>query len=63
MQDRFSAQARVRDEFGQLHYVQVEPEYGELELYSQVILIKVHKAIMLPRKFLFRMTFSRLINY
>ena len=35
----FSAQARVRDEFGQLYYVQVEPEYGELELQSQVLLI------------------------
>lgn len=59
----FSAQARVRDEFGQLHYVQVEPEYGELELYSQVILIKVHKSHYVAKKFLFRMTFSRLINY
>ncbi|AOA59937.1 OB-fold-containig protein [Acinetobacter larvae] len=36
----FSAQARVRDEFGRLHYVQVEPEFGELELQSQVILIR-----------------------
>ena len=36
----FSAQARVRDEFGQLHYVQVEPEYGELELQAQVLLTK-----------------------
>lgn len=35
----FSAQARVRNEFGQLYYVQVEPEYGELELQSQVLLI------------------------
>ena len=35
----FSAQARVRDEFGQLYYVQVEPEYGELELQSMVLLI------------------------
>ena len=34
-----SAQARVRDEFGQLYYVQVEPEYGELELHSKVLLI------------------------
>ena len=34
-----SAQARVRDEFGQLYYIQVEPEYGELELQSQVLLI------------------------
>ncbi|WP_284087295.1 OB-fold-containig protein [Acinetobacter nosocomialis] len=46
----FSAQARVRDEFGQLHYVQVEPEYGELELYSQVILIKVHKSHYVAKK-------------
>ncbi len=33
----FSAQARVRDEFGQLHYVQVEPEFGELEFQAQII--------------------------
>ena len=38
----FSAQARVRDEYGQLHYVQVEPEFGELEFQSQIILIR-HK--------------------
>ena len=36
----FSAQARVRDEYGQLHYVQVEPEFGELEFQSQIILIR-----------------------
>ncbi len=36
----FSAQVRVRDEFGQLYYVQVEPEFGELELQSQVLLIR-----------------------
>lgn len=35
----FSAQASVRDYAGRLHYIQVESEYGELELQSQVILI------------------------
>lgn len=40
----FSAQARVRDEFGQLHYVQVEPEFGELEFQSQIILIRLKKS-------------------
>lgn len=35
----FSAQATVRDHMGRLHYVQVEPEYGELELQTQVILV------------------------
>lgn len=40
----FSAQARVRDEFGQLHYVQVEPEFGELEFRSQIILIRLKKS-------------------
>ncbi|KAF7277598.1 hypothetical protein GWI33_003282 [Rhynchophorus ferrugineus] len=35
----FSAQATVRDHTGHLHYVQVEPEYGELELQAQVILV------------------------
>lgn len=35
----FSAQASVRDYAGRLHYIQVESEYGELELQCQVILI------------------------
>lgn len=39
----FSAQARVRDEFGQLHYVQVEPEFGELEFQSQILLIRAKR--------------------
>ena len=34
-----SAQAKVRDQFGRLHYVQVEPEFGELILQSKVILV------------------------
>lgn len=36
----FSARACVRDYAGALHYVQVEPEYGELELQAQVILVE-----------------------
>lgn len=40
----FSAQARVIDEYGQLHYIQVEPEFGELELQAQVILIRFNKS-------------------
>jgi len=40
----FSAQARVIDEYGQLHYIQVEPEFGELELQSQIILIRFNKS-------------------
>ena len=36
----FSAQASVRDYAGKLHYIQVEPEFGELELQTQVILIE-----------------------
>lgn len=35
----FSAQASVRDHLGRLHFVAVEPEFGELELQTQVILI------------------------
>lgn len=46
----FSAQARVRDEFGQLHYVQVEPEFGELELQSQIILIRFRKSHYIAKK-------------
>ncbi|WP_312970597.1 OB-fold-containig protein [Acinetobacter gerneri] len=46
----FSAQARVRDEFGQLHYVQVEPEFGELEFQSQIILIRFKKSHYVAKK-------------
>lgn len=46
----FSAQARVRDEFGQLHYVQVEPEFGELEFQSQIILIRFRKSHYIAKK-------------
>ncbi|RKG34045.1 OB-fold-containig protein [Acinetobacter tianfuensis] len=46
----FSAQARVRDELGQLHYVQVEPEFGELEFQSQVILIRIRKSHYIAKK-------------
>ncbi|WP_445116012.1 OB-fold-containig protein [Acinetobacter sp. WZC-1] len=46
----FSAQAQVRDEFGQLHYVQVEPEFGELEFQSQIILIRFHKSHYIAKK-------------
>ncbi|ATZ64038.1 MULTISPECIES: OB-fold-containig protein [Acinetobacter] len=46
----FSAQARVRDENGQLHYVQVEPEFGELEFQSQIILIRFRKSHYIAKK-------------
>ena len=46
----FSAQARVRDEFGQLHYVQVEPEFGELEFQSQIILIRFKQSHYIAKK-------------
>ena len=46
----FSAQARVRDEYGQLHYVQVEPEFGELEKQSQVLLIRFKKSHYIAKK-------------
>lgn len=46
----FSAQARVRDEFGQLHYVQVEPEFGELEIQSQILLIRFKRSHYIAKK-------------
>ena len=46
----FSAQARVRDENGQLHYVQVEPEFGELEFQSQILLIRFRKSHYIAKK-------------
>lgn len=46
----FSAQARVRDENGQLHYIQVEPEFGELEFQSQIILIRFRKSHYIAKK-------------
>lgn len=44
-----SAQARVRDELGQLHYVQVEPEFGELTVNSDVILFGKNESIYLAK--------------
>ncbi len=46
----FSAQARVRDQLGQLYYVNVEPEFGELELQSQVLLIQLKKNHYVAKK-------------
>ncbi|WP_314335802.1 OB-fold-containig protein [Acinetobacter guillouiae] len=46
----FSAQARVRDENGQLQYIQVEPEFGELEFQSQIILIRFRKSHYIAKK-------------
>ncbi|MCJ8160732.1 OB-fold-containig protein [Acinetobacter zhairhuonensis] len=46
----FSAQARVRDEYGQLHYVQVEPEFGELVFQSQIILIRIKHSHYIAKK-------------
>ena len=46
----FSAQARVRDEYGQIHYVQVEPEFGELEFQSKIILIRKKKSHYVAKK-------------
>ena len=46
----FSAQARVRDELGQLHYVQVEPEFGELEFQSQIILIRLKNSHYIAKR-------------
>ncbi|WP_441370117.1 OB-fold-containig protein [Acinetobacter lwoffii] len=46
----FSAHARVRDEYGQLHYVQVEPEFGELGFQSQIILIRMRKSHYVAKK-------------
>lgn len=46
----FSAQARIRDEYGQMHYVQVEPEFGELEFQSQILLIRFKKSHYIAKK-------------
>lgn len=46
----YPTQARVRDEFGQLHYVQVEPEFGELLTHSRVILIRQKKSHYIAKK-------------
>lgn len=43
-------QARVRDEFGQLHCIQVEPEFGELESRSHVLIIKQNKSHYIAKK-------------
>lgn len=46
----YTAQAFLRDEFGQLHYVQIEPEFGELELHSKVILTRRKHAHYIAKK-------------
>lgn len=43
------ALARVRDELGHLHYVQVEPEFGELTVHSEVILFGKNESIYLAK--------------
>lgn len=45
----FSAQARVRDQQGHLHYVEVEPEFGELELNSEIILVSKQKHLYMAK--------------
>ena len=45
-----SSQARVRDEFGQLHYVLIEPEFGELGVDTQVILIEYQPPNYIAKK-------------
>ena len=44
-----SSHARVRDELGQLHYIEVEPEFGELLLHSDVILVSKQQHIYLAK--------------
>ena len=46
----FPAEARVRDEFGRLHIVDVEPEFGELEQYTLVILIRMKRGHYIAKK-------------
>lgn len=45
-----TAQARVRDEYGQLHYVQVRSEFGEIEMHSQIILIRMRESYYIAKK-------------
>ena len=44
-----SSHARVRDELGQLHYIEVEPEFGELVQHSDVILIAKQQHVYLAK--------------
>lgn len=46
----FSAQARIRDQFGQLHYIQVEPEFGELEFQTQIIIVRKKHSNYIAKK-------------
>ncbi|WP_420714349.1 OB-fold-containig protein [Acinetobacter sp. MD2] len=45
-----TAQARVRDEYGQLHYVQVRSEFGEISLHTQIILIRKQDGYYIGKK-------------
>lgn len=46
----YSATARVRDQHGQLHDVQVLPQFGEFEAHSQVILVKYDEPCYIVKK-------------
>ena len=46
----YSATARVRDQFGQLHDVQVLPQFGEFEANTQVILVKYEAPCYIVKK-------------
>ena len=46
----FPAQARVRDQGGRLHVVKVEPEFGELDQESQVILMRMKRGHYVAKK-------------
>ena len=44
-----SSHARVRDELGQLHYIEVEPEFGELTINTDVILVSKQQHVYLAK--------------
>lgn len=45
-----SANAQVKDHMGGVHYVQVEPEFGELELHAHIILVGYNDSHYIGKK-------------
>ncbi|MBF7687554.1 OB-fold-containig protein [Acinetobacter rathckeae] len=44
------AEARVRDEYGQLHYIQVYADFGTIPIRSQIIIVKASNQFYIAKK-------------
>lgn len=44
------AEARVRDEYGKLHYIQVFADFGTIPIRSQIIIVKASRQFYIAKK-------------